>query len=71
MSVNSNSLALETIWEHLLSREERLVKNAFSSLHAAEQEAVLIHLKRMAQETGWHTEQRISAQSALDILEGA
>ena len=71
MSDNSNYLELEPLWERLLSREEMQVKTAFSSLSESEQEAVLIHLRRMAQEDGWHSEQRISAQIALDVLKEA
>lgn len=64
-----NYFKIETFWELLLSREEKQVKNAFARLSEEEQDAVLNHLKSMAQDPGWHTEQRISAQFALSVLE--
>ena len=60
---------LETLWEKLLSRQPDLVRAAFSGLAAQERQSVVAHLRSMASESGWHTEQRLSAQSALDALE--
>jgi len=59
---------LETLWEHLLSRNAKLVKEAFSELADKERESVLVHLERMAEEPGWHVEQRRSARTALRFL---
>jgi hypothetical protein len=61
--------ALEMLWEQLLSRRAEQVRGAFASLTAQEKESVLAHLRRMASETGWHPEQRLSAQSALEAIQ--
>lgn len=59
---------LEHLWDGLLSRQEDQVWEAYRSLDAKEQEVVIAHLMRMANETGWHPEQRRSAQVTLRIL---
>jgi hypothetical protein len=59
---------LETLWEHLLSRQPEKITAAFSNLSAAEQQTVFSHLRRMAEEPGWHPEQRASARTALDVI---
>jgi hypothetical protein len=61
---------LENLWDSLLSREAGLIRAAYASLALDEQASVLAHLQRMAVEDGWHPQQRISAQAALDALEG-
>lgn len=61
---------LEVIWDNLLSRDEKLVRVTFEKLSEQEQAVILDHLKRMAEETGWHAEQRISAGYALKALTG-
>ena len=60
--------ALETLWDQLLSRQPERIRPAFSSLTTQEKESVLAHLRRMTSDPGWHPEQRLSAQSALDAL---
>jgi hypothetical protein len=59
---------LELLWDYLLSREPEKIRPAFASLSGAEKMAVLAHLRRMAEEAGWHREQRLSALAALDAL---
>jgi hypothetical protein len=59
---------LEILWDALLSRQAETVRQAFSSLSEGERLAVLVHLRRMANEPGWHPEQRASAQEALKAL---
>jgi hypothetical protein len=61
---------LEALWNNLLSRQPELVREAFNSLDSSSQEIVLIHLKNMAEESGWQPEQVISAKAALLALEG-
>ena len=58
----------EYLWDALLSRQPGQIQAAFASLDAAEQNTVLSHLKRMAEEDGWHPEQRQSALAALETL---
>lgn len=62
--------SLESIWVGLLSRQPELVRATFSALSAEERSAVVAHLERMASEAGWQPEQRLSAQAALQALEG-
>jgi hypothetical protein len=59
---------LDTLWDHLLSRDMARIQVVFAALTPAQQAAVLSHLQRMATETGWHVEQARSAQIALQAL---
>ncbi|WP_119072511.1 hypothetical protein [Aggregatilinea lenta] len=59
---------VETLWLALLSREPDQIQAAWKALNSEERLAIYIHLKRMASEEGWTDPQRISAQSALDVL---
>lgn len=68
--MDENLDPIEDLWDGLLSRQPELVRAAFSSLDLAERSAVLAHLQRIVSEAGWHPEQRLSAQAALDALEG-
>jgi hypothetical protein len=58
----------ESLWDQLLSRRAALIQEAFASLAPQEQRAVLAHLSSMAEEPGWHLEQRLSARAALQAL---
>jgi hypothetical protein len=60
---------LEALWEQLLSRQAVLVRQAFAALDPDAQRAVQAHLRRMAEEPGWHVEQRTSAQAALNAIQ--
>jgi hypothetical protein len=60
--------ALESLWDNLLSRQPALIQEVFGSLSDEQRQAVWEHLQRMVSEAGWQPEQRISAQSALDVL---
>ena len=68
--MDENLDPIEDLWDGLLSRQPELVRAAFSSLDLAERAAVLAHLQRIVSEAGWRPEQRLSAQAALDALEG-
>ncbi len=68
--MDENLDSIEDLWDGLLSRQPELVRTAFSSLDLAGRAAVLAHLQRIVSEAGWHPEQRLSAQAALDALEG-
>jgi len=59
---------LELLWDQLLSRQPEQIRAAYNHLSPDEQESVLRHLGRMASEPGWHTEQVLSAQLALQAL---
>jgi hypothetical protein len=58
----------EGLWDTLLSRQPDQVRTAFYSLDEDQKMAVFSHLQRMASEPGWHPEQRLSAQAALEAL---
>jgi len=59
----------ETLWEKILSREERQIRQAVRGLSPQEVRRVLQHLQAMLSEEGWHPEQQRSAQAALDVLQ--
>ncbi len=59
---------IEQLWDALLSRDNKLIQAAYDSLNSDEQNAVLLHLKRMAEEPDWHPEQRLSARLALQCI---
>jgi hypothetical protein len=61
-------LDIETLWGDLLSQEVERIKTTFNRLSSEEQEKILKHLKRMATDSDWHPNQRIAAQTALQIL---
>jgi hypothetical protein len=65
----SSYLSIEDLWDALLSRQADRVRSAYCTLDAEQQRFVLTHLKRMTQEPGYHLEQQISAQAALEALE--
>ena len=60
--------ALESLWENLLSRQPDRIKLALNGLTLEEKRSMIAHLKRMAEEVGWHPEQRAYAQAALAAL---
>ena len=59
---------LESLWDALLSRQPELIREAYAGLSAEEQGSLLAHLRRMAEEPGWHAEQRTSARAALEVI---
>jgi hypothetical protein len=61
---------VELFWESLLSRQPDQIQAAFNSVDKATQTQVLEHLQQMVTEEGWHPEQVLSAQTALEILNG-
>lgn len=59
---------LEILWENLLSRRPARIRRAYARLIPEQQQSVRAHLQRMVEEDGWHAEQRLSAQAALQAL---
>lgn len=59
---------LENLWVRLLSRDPDQVREIFATLDPESRKAVLDHLQHMADEDGWHPEQCLSAQQALEAL---
>ena len=62
------SKKLEVLWDDLLSRQPGKIRAAYKLLNSSEQKAILAHLQRMVDESGWQHEQRLSAQAALTAL---
>jgi hypothetical protein len=61
---------VELFWESLLSRRPDQIQAAFNSVDKITQAQVLEHLRQMVTEEGWHPEQALSAQTALEIIAG-
>ena len=59
---------LEKAWDDLLSREPERIESRFKSLDSQSQTVVIEHLNLMISDEGWHPEQVISAQKALETL---
>lgn len=61
---------LEALWDDLLSRQPERIRSAFDSLDLPGRRSVFTHLQRMASDAGWQSEQRLSAQVAIQALQG-
>ncbi len=59
---------LEFFWDRLLSRSPEQIRAIFKTIDETSQREVLAHLKKMTTEEGWHPEQVISAQTALNVI---
>jgi hypothetical protein len=59
---------LKGIWDSLLGQKPEQIRSIFTTLSAGDQQAILVHLKKMVTEEGWHPEQRISAETALNAI---
>ena len=59
---------LERFWDAVLSRQPRRIRAAVRTLDPPARAALIAHLQRMANEEGWHPEQRASAQAALAVI---
>jgi hypothetical protein len=65
----NNEAYLEKFWGNILSRDPQKILESFKPLNKHDRQVVLDHLNRMLSEVGWHSEQRDSAQAALNALE--
>jgi hypothetical protein len=68
MPADNHDFNTEALWDQLLSRQQDQIRKAYYALTATERKAVLNHLIRMSSEAGWHEEQRVSAQAALQVI---
>ena len=57
--------SIEKMWEEILSRDPDRIRIAYNSLTSEEKIQIFDHLKKMAHESGWHQEQKLSAESAI------
>jgi hypothetical protein len=62
---------LDNFWEELLSEDPARIRRAWGDLTDEEALAVLDHLRRMAEEEGWHPDQRRAAAAALRVVREA
>lgn len=69
MTLSDPSEPLAIFWDAILSREPKRILSVFQILDTATRKAVILHLERMVSEEGWQPEQRISAQTALDVVQ--
>ena len=67
MAANDSSF-FEKTWDAILSRKPETIRSAYLHLDPSSQKVVMEHLKKMATEEGWHSEQVLSARAALDAL---
>jgi hypothetical protein len=68
LSMTKNIEPLDQFWGDLLSRDPILIRNTFVRISKTDQGNVCRHLEKMANEKGWHPEQKKSAQVALDVI---
>jgi hypothetical protein len=66
----SETEALETFWEDVLSSEPARIGRAWGLLTRTEAQAALAHLQKMAQEPGWQPVQQQAAADALRVIQG-
>lgn len=59
---------LEEFWAEVLSTVPGRIRSAIEHLSDVERQVVVVHLKRMAGESGWSDGQRSRAQAALKAL---
>jgi hypothetical protein len=62
------SRLLEEFWAEVLSAEPARVRAAVDGLPDTDHRSVVVHLRRMAHETGWSEAQCIRARAALTAL---
>ena len=67
-SSSDSSEPLAILWDALLSREPQRVQAVYRLLDDPTRAAITAHLQRMAEEDGWHSEQRTSALAALAAI---
>ncbi len=60
---------LETFWDAILSREPAKICAAYRTTTAQERKDTWRHLQKMRSETGWHPQQQVSAQLALETIQ--
>jgi hypothetical protein len=58
----------EKLWGKILSRDFSQIQSVYKSLDKNDQKAILKHLLKMVTESGWHPEQKKSAQKALEVI---
>lgn len=59
---------IEKLWDEILSRNPQRISAAFVALSDIDQNEIFDHLKHMSCDDGWHLEQKISADAALDVI---
>jgi len=62
---------LEQFWNAVLSRHPQRIRRVVKPLDAPARAALLAHLQSMVNEEGWLPQQRESAQTAIDVIQGS
>ena len=60
--------SVKQLWDAILSRDPAFIQKTYKNLDERERAAIMNHLKKMTTETGWHLEQKRSAQTAVDAI---
>jgi hypothetical protein len=68
-NISKNQMkTIDQIWNGILSRDCRLILEAYKNVERESQETIVNHLRKMVTEEGWHLEQTKSARIALDCI---
>jgi hypothetical protein len=62
--------SIDRFWDALLSCDLELIQKTYKHLKEKDQEMIMDHLIKMTTEFGWHQEQKRSAQTAIDAING-
>ena len=62
--------SIEQLWDALLSRDSALIQKTYKHLNEKDRKTIMDHLIKMTTETGWHSDQKFSAQAAIDAFNG-
>lgn len=65
---NESMKTTEQIWDGILSQDSTLILATYNDENEANQKVILSHLQKMVNDEGWHLEQKMSAQIALDCI---
>ncbi len=60
---------VELLWDNILSRDPKKICETLKILRVEDRQNVMTHLHRMAEDHGWHPEQRTSAEFALRAID--
>ncbi len=69
MNMDEELNSLGDFWDSILSQQPKLIENAFVLLLEDEQQIVIAHLIQMCSEEGWLPMQRLSASTALQVID--
>jgi hypothetical protein len=62
--------SIDRLWDALLSRDFALIQKTYKHLNEKDQKVIMDHLIKMTIDFGWHSEQKRSAEIAIDAING-